>query len=68
MTWRHKGRIYAFRPGQRVRFKLDGREGITVRLVGTYKQWLIELPDGRTTWWWEADCEPAESSVGALDR
>jgi hypothetical protein len=53
-------RAYSFRQGQRVRFRADGRVGITIRLNGTYAQWLIELPDGRLTWWWEDDCESAD--------
>ncbi len=52
-------RTYEFRKGQRIRFKLDGREGVTVRRVGNYAQWLVEFDNGKTTFWWESDCEAA---------
>lgn len=53
-------RVYEFRKGQRIRFKYDGREGTTVRRVGNYAQWLVELDSGKTTFWWEADCEKVQ--------
>jgi hypothetical protein len=48
----------SFQIGQSVRFKADGRTGVIVRRVRNHPQWLIELPDGRLTWWWASDIEP----------
>lgn len=58
---RRMKRKYEFRKNQRVRFKSDGREGVTVRLVGRFPQWLIEFDNGKTTFWWEADCEAVKT-------
>lgn len=52
-------RAYQFRKGERIRFKADGREGVTVRRVRTYPQWMVKLDSGRITFWWESDCESA---------
>jgi hypothetical protein len=43
-----------YRKGAEVQHK-DGRRAALLRRVRPYRQWRVQLTDGRKTWWWESE-------------